>query len=112
MRRKREATKATSPPTDAPAQRHRSFVGSGRVDRINADRPRGGIQNSRDLHLLVEEVVRLLLVVKLIGRVVSTGKNELAAGFHNSSLECDSRISSTVVIVAVVGIRLRRLYRL
>lgn len=62
-------------------------MGSDRVDRMNANHSRGGVQTPRDPHVLVEKVMRLSLIVELIGGAVEGGEDKSVTGSHNSSLE-------------------------
>src|SRR5258708_10586008 len=62
--------------------------GSGWIDRFDADRSSGGVENSRHLHALVHEALSLLLVVELIGGLaVSGGQDKLVPRFYDRSLK-------------------------
>ena len=65
-----------------------SCGGSGWIDRADANRSGGGVQNSSDLHALVKEILRLLLVVELIGGLAVSGrKDKFVSGFYDRSIK-------------------------
>src|ERR1700675_4021069 len=75
-------------PTGAPAHKRLSLRGSGWIDRADANRSGGGVQNSSHLHALVKEILRLLLVVELIGGLAVSGrKDKFVPGFCDRSVK-------------------------
>ncbi len=86
---------------------------------MNANRSRSGIQIPRDLHVLVEKAMSLLLIVELIDSVIDGGENEPVARSDNPSLKGCYRTHSgvaiaivTAVVIAAVVISVRWPHRL
>src|SRR5260370_37630310 len=71
-----------------PAHKRLIVGGSGWIDRADANRSGGGVQNSSHLHALVKESLRLLLVVELIGGLAVSGrKDKFVPGFCDRSVK-------------------------
>src|ERR1700674_2820705 len=97
-------------PERRPAHNKRLILGgSGWIDRFDADRSSGGVENSSHLHALVDEALSLLLVVELIGGpAVSGGKDKFVPRFYNRSVKrlLRSRIHNRRLIVRLHGLLL------
>src|SRR3979411_437361 len=88
-----------------------SLGGSGWIDRFDADRSSGSVENSGHLHALVEEHLSLLLIVELISdRAVSSGKDKFVPRLHDLSFKhlFRSCIYSRGLIVGLHGLLLSR----
>ena len=81
--------------------------GSGWIDRADANRSGGGVQNSSHLHALVKEILRLLLVVELIGGLAVSGrKDKFVPGL------CDRSVKRRLLRRRANRILIVRLHRL
>src|ERR1700694_1958855 len=75
-------------PERRPAHKRLVLGGSGWINRFDANRSSGSVQNSSHLHALVEGTLSLLLVVELKGSlVVSGGKDKFVPRFYDRSVK-------------------------